>query len=351
MRFPNGYGGIIKLSGKRRKPYAVRVTTGVKEVDGRFVQQYKYIGYFAKRPDAMKFLADYNHGVILSDTPQKLTDMPTFAEVYSRWWEEREKLRPVSASAVNNYTMAYKHMAALHPRRFSSIRAGDLQELILQYSDRSKSTINFLLVVLHGMYKYALRWDLVDKDYSQGLEAVYSREKTFEHKPFTDEEIAALWAHKDTPDAFMALILIYTGMRCSELLNLRNENIHLEERYMVAGMKTEAGRDRVIPIAEKIAPLIAEHMSTLSEYFYPSARGKAYDFSRFNTHRWKALMAELGMSHLTHDCRHTFATLAARAGISDFHRKLIMGHAVKDLTNGVYTHVAPEELIRDVDRL
>ena len=39
MRLPNGYGGVVKLSGKRRKPYAARVTIRKECIDaiGRYL--------------------------------------------------------------------------------------------------------------------------------------------------------------------------------------------------------------------------------------------------------------------------------------------------------------------------
>lgn len=57
MRLPNSYGSIVKLSGKRRRPYAVRITTGWTD-EGRQIQ--KYLSYHAKRSDAMAALAEYN---------------------------------------------------------------------------------------------------------------------------------------------------------------------------------------------------------------------------------------------------------------------------------------------------
>lgn len=51
MRLPNGYGSITKLSGKRRKPYAVKVTKEWTD-DGKQVQ--KYLGYYESRAKAIK---------------------------------------------------------------------------------------------------------------------------------------------------------------------------------------------------------------------------------------------------------------------------------------------------------
>ena len=57
MKLPNGYGAVVKLSGKRRKPYAARVTVKWTE-DGKQVR--KYLGFYRTRQEALKALADYN---------------------------------------------------------------------------------------------------------------------------------------------------------------------------------------------------------------------------------------------------------------------------------------------------
>lgn len=57
MRLPTGYGSIIKLGGKRRRPFAVRITAGWSD-DGK--QRYQYLGYFPTRKEALSCLDDYN---------------------------------------------------------------------------------------------------------------------------------------------------------------------------------------------------------------------------------------------------------------------------------------------------
>ena len=47
MKLPSGYGQIIKLSGKRRRPYAVRIDAGVERApDGHYVRKQKYFQTF-----------------------------------------------------------------------------------------------------------------------------------------------------------------------------------------------------------------------------------------------------------------------------------------------------------------
>ena len=82
MKLPNGYGSVVKLSGKRRKPYQVRKTTGWhydKEKD-RQVQDMITVGYAATRAEGLQMLAEYNNNPF--DT--KAAKM-TFSDVYEEW--------------------------------------------------------------------------------------------------------------------------------------------------------------------------------------------------------------------------------------------------------------------------
>lgn len=352
MRLPNGYGSVIKLGGKRRKPFAVRITNGYKEDErGMQHQVYKYLGYFEKSKEAYSFLADYNAGIQIKDYVS-IADLPTFAEVYDMWYRFKESLqnKPGPAS-FRNYDIAYRQMNDLHHLKFRNIRVADLQPVVSKYKTKSSSCVRNIMLVLRGMYEYALKYEIAEKDYSQFLTVEWTKNTEEYHIPFSVAEIEKLWANADRKDVYVVLIMIYTGLRASEFLNLKTENIHLEEQYFIAGMKTEAGTDRKIPICDKLLPLFRRYYDETSTYFYPNTAGKAYRFTAFNNTNWKNVMKKLAMDHKPHDTRHTCATLMEKAGISSFHRKLILGHAVTDITDGTYTHVDIQDLVKDINLL
>lgn len=77
MKLPNGYGSVTKLTGNRRRPYMVRITTGFTN-DGR--QLMKILGYYAKRTEALNALAEYNQ------SPYDAGNINlTFAQLHKRW--------------------------------------------------------------------------------------------------------------------------------------------------------------------------------------------------------------------------------------------------------------------------
>lgn len=208
MKLPNGYGSVSKLAGKRRKPYAARVTVEWTP-DGKQIK--KYLGYYRTRQEAMKALSDY------AQNPFDLAAHDiTFAELYDRWAKVKFK-GPI------------------------------------------------------------------------------------------------------------------------ELLEVKNENVKLDERYLIGGVKTEAGKDRTIPISEKIYPLVVSYLSEDRMTYQTLLR------------KWKHTPVLSG--HLPHDGRHTCATLMDDVDIPLKIRQQILGHKSKDITNRVYTHKTIQQLVAAINRI
>lgn len=345
MRRPNKSGSVIKLSGKRRRPYAVRIYKGMEEVDGRAVNKYEYLAYFEKSSEALQFLEKYNQAPVEVVKQKDKEKKHRFSEIYEMWMDElSRKPKPLSKSTMQCYQAAYKNLQPLHNMIFENLTVEDIENIALKQSSKSHSTMKNIKIVLKYMYKTALRHKIVKDDLSALLILHSSNENARPHKIFTTEEIDALWANKRDFYARLLLILIYTGMRVNELLTLKTNNVFLEQRYLVGGIKTKAGKNRQIPIAEKIVPLL----DTSGEYLI-MREGKKLNYS-YASDKLAEYMMSINMDHTYHDTRHTTATLLEKANISLLHRKLILGHTTSDVTD-LYTHVDISQLIDDINRI
>lgn len=341
MRLPSGYGGIVKLKGNRRKPYQVRLTKGFTD-EGK--QIYMYLGYYAKRGEALEALAEYN------SSPYDITrETITFAEVYKKW--SNEHFKKVSSSSIERYSNAYrKYCKSLYKMRFKDIRLTHLQAVIdnCGMAHPTRASIKTLFAVLT---RFAMKNDIVDKDYAQYVD-VGQREGKINRKPFTQEEIDKLFKYVDTFDYLdTILIMIYSGLRVGEMLDLRIENIHLEERYMVGGSKTKAGKNRIIPISKKIEPFIRKYYEKNKdkEFLIINSLGRPMGYSNYRREKFDNIMEKLKMEHKPHDARHTFASLMDSAGANKLCIKRIIGHSSQDITEDIYTHKTLEELIEAID--
>jgi integrase len=341
MKNPNGYGSVYKLSGNRRRPWVARITD--RWEDGR--QIYITIGYFKSRKEANIALAEY-HNNPYDVASRKLT----FAEVYERWAERR--FPQVSPNRAAQFTAIYNAISEFHEKPFADIKLMQLQAYFDRRTDISSASLQHYKILFNQLYKFALKHEITDKNYAQFIE-IRRTGKVKPHKTFSEEELAALWAAKDDRAVQVVLILIYTGLRITELLEMQKFRVNVQERYMVGGIKTEAGRDRIIPISLKILPVIEALMQEESRYLLAKQNKGAsekYSYHGFRYAIWKPLLKRFGFDHAIHDTRHTFISLMDAAGANKTALKRIVGHKNEDVTED-YTHKTLGELIREIDKI
>jgi len=323
MKLPNKYGCVRKLSGARRRPWAVVLTTGW-TADGKQVRE--YLGYYTTKKDALAALAAYH------ESPFELSQKNvTFSDLYQAWLDTRKP-------NAKNYNAAYNNLADLHKMIFRDIRKRHIQAVI-DKCPLSRASLLLIKTLCNLMYKFAIDQELVNMNYASLVE-LPKNEPSEKHKPFTAEEIKELFDNRNLYAAQIALILIYTGMRPGELLALDPATIDLETRTMRGGIKTTAGKNRIIPIADKILPII-----------------KQFDFGALPKRAnrlivmWKRSNVPALQNHLPHDGRHTCASLLDDAEISLKTRQMILGHSSGDVTNKVYTHKTTDQLLAAINRI
>lgn len=365
MKMPNRYGSVVKLHGTRRKPWAVRTSYLEEQPNGTVKRKQKYLAYFADQKHALSYLAEYNNGSVVKEH-LKYTDIPTFAELYDKWKKYRMSLKnaPVE-STWKNYTIAFNMFASIHHERITAIRAQELQDCLTAQSSKSKTTIGNMRAILRGMWEYAVTNEYTEKDITQHLVFEFTESGVPIHTRFTDMEVKQLWEALGTVNNIdIILIYIYTGLRPAELLDIKCSDVHLTERYMIGGMKTESGRNRIIPIHEAIVPLIEYRLGQNRNYLITNKYGNKYTRAVYHNSNWNTIMAKMNMNHAPHDCRYTFSSLADKCGMNETCRKIIMGHALpnkdgtayktggtSDVTRDVYTEKTIPELVAEVNKI
>ena len=341
MKNPNGFGSVYKLSGNRRKPWIARVTAGWTE---ERKQIYKIIGYFKTRKEAQIALIDYHKDPYDIDL-RKLT----FREVFEKW--ANEHFSKISQSKKNAYKTVFNQSAPIHDLAFSKIKTQHLQQLINDKRHLRASTLGHHKSAYSQLFKYAMKYEIASKNYAEYID-IPNDVKRRDKQPFSREEIDTLFAHHaaGVENVDIVLILIFSGFRIMELLKLKKENIYLSEGYMIGGSKSEAGKNRVVPINHKIRPMIEKRMQGDSEYLIPSPRGYEWKYQNFRPSTWLPLMESMGMNHTAHDTRHTFISLMSDAGVDKVVIQRIAGHSNKDVTDH-YTHVEIRRLIEAIDKI
>lgn len=388
MRHPNGYGTIRKLSGKRKRPYGVYITTGfdvaptvpeigflkdilTSELYQQVSQQYEAykesqmpkarqtqqcIGYYETRTDAMIALAEYNKSPFDIDAMHL-----TFGQLYDILYDK--SIRNMGKSSKTAYVTAYKKCELLRDMRIREIRLSHLQSVVDQYSNKSKSTQNNIIVLFHAIYAICMENDYIEKDYSQFVK-ITSKANKKKKLPFERQEVQMVWDNKDwiqttsketkltgMPMMDSVLVMLYTGVRINELLSIKVDDVHLEERWIdIQGTKTKAAR-RAVPIHKKILPLLEARLKNCkSKYLFHDNEGNKLTYSRYMDNFYKPFMDRFNIERTPHECRHTFATIAAASDMNVTLKKKIIGHASADITEDTYTHAYIKDLIAEIDK-
>lgn len=342
MRLPNGYGAVIKLGGKRRKPFAARITIGYEEVGvingvHRVKQKVKYLGYFEKRKDALECLAKYNAN------PSTIPVNITFEQLYYEWSEK--KYESLSKSAAQNYKTIYGKCGALYKKPFKDLRTDHFQKIV--DDNKHLTMINSYSKLFNQLYKFARKYD-IEKNYAAFVEYPKPKERK-KRVPFTLKEINALWSNLNIPNVDIVLILLYTGMRVNELLDMEVKNVHLDKRYMfVEKAKTKAGI-RNVPIHKKIAPLIEARYNKNNKYLCLNERGKQLKYQNFYSHHFATNISPLlEENHTIHETRHTFISQCDRLELNAVSVQRIVGHENKTITQS-YTDKNITDILKVID--
>ena len=321
MKRANGMGTIIKLSGNRRKPWAIRRVEGWRE-DGRPI--IKYQGYYRKKSEAEAALLEYNND------PYTMSNK-TFKEIYREWYKTKEVNR--TDKTLGGYRTTFKHLAPLHDMKISDINREVLQRF---YDDLEVNAVAFQNVtkLINMVFGYAVKRGILPTRAAQINKTVVLPSKKVVHQAprtcISDNDIEKLWKLKDDNEyAKIILVYLYTGLRYSELYNLTADCCHAN--YIeIRKSKTKAGV-RIVPICDKL-------QSVLPIIQVPPRS----TFER----RFKELLPD----HRIHETRHTFITRLAEKGVDARVIKAIVGHKSSDVTEQ-YTHMSLDAMLAAVNLL
>lgn len=369
-RLPNGFGQISEIKNRNlRNPFRAMVTVGKTSTGRPICKPLKPESFFPTYNDAYVALVEYNRN------PYDLNPAITMKELYERWSEEYFKSL-TSESAIRVVRSAWAYCTSLYDVRVMDVRPrhikicmdegtitfrGGVRHPTAGVKTRMKSILNLML-------DYAVEYEMVDKNYARSFNISDNITKEIEsdkkdHIPFTDEEMTVLWNNVGKVK-YVDVILIqcYSGWRPGELGLIKLEDVDLNEWTFVGGIKTDAGKDRVVPIHSKIRELVVakykEAEALGREYLITCTDGKAaktgfaFTYDAYMRRFFKVRdLLHLDPEHRPHDGRKTFVTAAKKYNVDEYAIKYMIGHVIQDLTERVYTKREVEWLKEEIEKI
>lgn len=207
------------------------------------------------------------------------------------------------------------------------------------------------------LFDFAIEDEIVDKNPARSFvlnknitRQINENKRT--HIPFSEVEMNLLWHNMFTNQTIdMLIVQCYTGWRPTELCELKTENINLAEGIMIGGIKTKAGKNRIVPIHNRIMEIIKYYYNPDSTYLF-TQKGKKISYDYYRDH-FNIIMQYLNFNsnHKPHDGRVQFVTSAKKYDLNEYAIKYIVGHNISDITEKVYTRRSIEWLKSEINKI
>lgn len=274
----------------------------------------------------------------------------TLEQIYKEW--SGLYYRKVGKKGREGYENAWHTLHVLGQYAMRDISINDYQFVMDSLKNRSYSLQSKLLLLINQLCKYATnvhRMEVINPSPYLVLDGAAAKSREI----FSDEEISRLFLYAQANERFSCtarevLLLIFTGLRPEELFEVEKSDVSLQYHYLFTwGSKTDAGKDRIIPLISQIMPYVFSFYFTKGRenYLITSPRGYRVNIDNWRKRRFYPLMNELGINPaddprrlVPYCCRHTYASLADRAGVDKDTITKIVGHTQFKFTKRVYIH-------------
>lgn len=233
----------------------------------------------------------------------------------------------------------------------------DVRSWIVQMmeNDISGRTINRKLSTLKSYFRYLRRQDVIEYD---PLAKIFTLKTEGKLPSFVNEKQMSYLENKDLfSDDFFGIrdrliieILYQTGVRVSELVNLRDENVNFAKKQLHIHGKRD--KERIVPLNDQLIDSIKKYMALRNKHFRDSMVGsllvtnkgrKLYSKAVYRIVKSYLSIVTTMKQKSPHVLRHTFATHMLNDGADLNAIKELLGHSNLSATQ-IYTHSTFEKL-------
>lgn len=330
----NSTGSVYKDS---RGHYTAELTLGYNFVDGKRQRKIKRKKGFTTKKSALEWIEQYKRG-----------EINDHIITVGQLWETFMSKTELSKSKQTAYRGAWKKIQGqIAHRNIDSFTINELQ-MVVDSAAETYYTRKDIKMLLSHLYKLAIADEYVQTNKAQHIQ-LPQQQSAAEREILTEKEIGLLWSDfKRKPSKVIAgmLVMLYTGVRPGELMQIQCTNVHLQDHYMTGGAKTKKGKKRKIIIPDKLIPVLDYLCSSDDDLI-----------CRYNDHNafydeWNIKRAALGVRDAItpYCCRHTYVTRLTALNVSPAMLQELAGHEDYETTL-IYTHLSVEDRLKEVNRL
>lgn len=345
----NGTGSVYRLANGTWIAVKVLDYT-IDDAGHRHKRQVSRSGFKTKK-EALAYLPQ-----LTPPTKEEQRNSTTWQEIYEKW----EPTHKAGKSTINCYRAAQKKFLPVHNIPMQEITIDDLQECMDEVT--GKRTQENMKALCGLLYKFAIPRHIVTLN--MGPYLIVGGSAGLGKDGLPKDAVEKIMQHmKSVPYADYVVSHCYLGFRPSELLDLQITSYDAKRRAFVGGAKTEAGKDRIVPINKKIQPIIDRLVANkIAGYVFCEKDGSRMSIAKYRQIFYEVLDA-CGIDnpstevdgvnrkkYTPHSCRHTFASLMKDVSSADKDKLALIGHTSTEMLRH-YQDVDIESLRRIIDAM
>ncbi len=261
-----------------------------------------------------------------------------FAKEYAEHSKANKKSWEKELYSINGLLSAFGH------NKLSQVTTREIEQYKLKRLERvSKSTVNRNMSCLKHMYQIAIQWGYINSNPAKSIKQY--REIANQVRVLSPEEEIKLLNNTSEHLEPIIITALNTGMRKSELLNLKWNNIDFKDKTIYL-QDSKSGESAKIPMNIDVYNAL-KSLKKASEYIFTFKNNKIADIKK----GWYNAVKKSGIPKIRfHDLRHTFGSRLVQNGVDIVTVKELMRHKTIEMTMR-YTHTLPEHKVKAVEIL
>lgn len=257
-------------------------------------------------------------------------------DIINRYLDYIEFERRLSINTVKTYrTQLYSIKLS---KSLQEMKQDDIRDILNTISkDRSVKARNYILICFNNLFEFMKDiLNIIDKNPCLGICA--SKTESKERKSLSLNQIKIMFESiekSNMRDRTLFRFMVQTGLRVSEITNLKTEDVDLTEDFIhVIG---KGNKERFVPIVKSLKPYLIEYIKwrldnkVETDNFFIDIRSKKKGIGRIEIGLLlKKLATETEIPEYLvtpHVLRHTFATLSLCKGVDLYVLSNVMGHS------------------------
>lgn len=267
-----------------------------------------------------------------------------FAKEYLQWTKANKKPSSLGRT-VSLMSQLHKEF---EPKNIQEITAWQIEKYKAKRKEKVKpATVNREVALLKHMFTKAIEWGNINESPAKKIKLLKGEVKRVRF--LMPDEVQILLFNCADHLKPIVTVTVHTGMRKSEVLGLRRDQVNFEQG-IISLLDTKNGERRDIPMNETVRATLRA-IENGSPYFFCNEEGKPFGSVK------KAFATALRRSGIEdfrfHDLRHTFASNLVMAGEDLNAVGELLGHKTPGMTKR-YAHLSPtykKKVVSTLDRI